>query len=370
MRKRVNHTGRRMISGFIACAIFCVVPLATAQVYDDGSNVRQPASGEYLRPEAYDYAFDPYDSDWDPWGYETAVGSSWRYDRYGDLRAYRTDQRYDRYDGLYGDRYGDRYGDLYDDEDLYGYVYEEEGYVSPFEDRDVEYGYFRDPATGERQYGWHRDEVLPGQRIVAPRDRRRDMRRERDNRVAFSGVVIELTRYTGRTDNQVHLLARLRQDDGSYERVALGPAGGAGGVREGNQISGVGERGILRGRPTILADRIQLDGVYFGIERHDGRKVRSYVGEMVTLSRVRLEELGGVHLMGPMRLDDGQTVRVLLGPLSDVRKTNLQSGNRVEVWATEGWVGAVPTLIAEQIEANDRSVVTDYPRDRYQYELQ
>lgn len=262
---------------------------------------------------------------------------------------------------------------------VYGYEAPERPGISPFEQRDWQYGYFYD-RSGDLEYGWYYEPLASSDRIITPHERwpqersgrrpgtgsAREMPGPPEGRIErFSGTVEETVTATDRTSNTVHLIARVREPDGVYRAVALGRLATTD-IREGDWIEGFGIPGTIQGQPVILASRVSSGGDTQVIRENTGRPARNYRGELISVRYRRLAGLRGIHMIAELLAGTGTVQTIVLGPMDSTPP--LEVGDMMTVWARPVMLDGLPALVAEQLAADGRTFNVHYSRDLSEFE--
>jgi len=360
--KRVSREhGCAVWPGLLIAILTAGSGIAPAQM-NDGERKR-------LNPGArYEYGYDPYNGTPEPLGYAAQGYSTDTYNWF--VRPKPLPEQA----SISGDS-------------IYGYVGSDDmdERVAPRARDNWEFGYYYNRRTGRLEYGWHY-EAPPLERTVA-----RPARREQwtppplgyvepsDRQLAapaptapepqlrrFAGEVIDLATRTGRTDNRVYLIARIRQPDGTFQAVQTGPMGTAS-VRVGDWIEGFGDPEVIQGRPMILARRISIGGTWYTIPDTAAPEPRNYVGEVVGFEPVYLRNSRDLQIVADIRIGNS-TRPVLLGPAVDLPPQEQLWESQVQFWAREGTLDGLPILVASQLDLPGRTLRLQHEEGRYAFE--
>lgn len=179
---------------------------------------------------------------------------------------------------------------------------------------------------------------------------------------------------------QPHQLVRLQLDDGRNVYADLGPAGNLRNqdiqINRGDQIQVTGKAAMLNNRPVIFATRLETDQGNVTIQRRMQplmqqvgggtgarmqtagyqmeQKLADLKGTVVskeTITFGQSEPYALVHL----RLDDGQTALVNLGPERELKDTPVQRGDQIEVQASEVDLFGQRVFHAKELMTNGRT---------------
>lgn len=87
-----------------------------------------------------------------------------------------------------------------------------------------------------------------------------------------------------------------------------------------------------------------------------GGNMQNVSGRVKTLKRVNLVGMDRKQAIARVQTQSGRTARVYLGAADNLRKIDLQEGDRISVQGHRGKVNDKGMLIARQIRANDRQI--------------
>lgn len=159
-------------------------------------------------------------------------------------------------------------------------------------------------------------------------------------------------------------LAHLVTDQGQTERVALGPEQQLErlDLEDGARVSIAGYRGEINDRPVIVAEQVAAGGDTVRINRQrPSEALRRFHGQVLQTRTTRLRDHDERFVIANVRLDDGPTMQVILGPQSKVRRLDLQEGDEIALLAQQARLNRQAALLAQQIAANEQVVRIDTP---------
>lgn len=344
------------------CLSFIVVaPLGLASAQEVRTPAAQRPSRLFDRTGAvYEYGYDPYDGRMDSRafaarGYSTYAESFFSAPRLASQSLTRTPQP---------------------PAEVFGYVEPEATAAgpSPYEQGTI-FGYFYDPETGDLEYGWHdaqtsaarqppREEIRPPtpvdwraldrDRLRQPAPRFEETGRTGRDLEQFRGQVVEVTSYTDRTSNRVHLIARIRQPDDTLRAVEMGPFATTS-VSKGDWVEGFGPRDVIRGTPVIRARHVSVNGLWQAVQDTSSSEVRNYAGEILRLRSAPLTHRPGSQTIADVRVTASTVETVILGPTAIIREQVQPTvGAQIAFWARRGTLDGLPALVVSQIDLGTR----------------
>lgn len=397
--KKQTVTAGFLAIGLALLMVFCGAAFAQSQ-YDYGDQYRGDTSGS--RDTGYDYR------DWD---------DDWQYNRDQRQGYHRNDRRdtgygvdYDRYrDRNYGGDYQSRTDRQYDrrmdpryqsDRDRsrggrdYGY-----GDRREYDQREYEWGRHRQP-----QYGKRDDRLRDYDYMMDTRQRRGGQDRYRDYRGAAGegysgqrgysrGYYEEQKPRSKRSANQFdrvegkvrdvkaialtglgekHVIVRLDTEDNRTAKADLGPEKRVSDLKlkEGEPIVIMGTPGTINDRPMLMAHWVEIGDKRQAIKRPQDRNLKRYSGRIVKTKKTTFGEDSPNHLMARVRMDDGTTTIVNLGPEKELQNTlNIEKGKSFSMLARPVNINGQRALVAEVLNVGDRTVDIDWEkvRDKSRY---
>lgn len=370
IQRSVHETGR-VVAGVGFALSLMVLPVAGWLPVVKGEDRRPLGAPDVprVRPAVpadrmseYEYAFDPYT--WrtarvqrlEP-GYLPPRSDVWLYPSIPEMTR-----------GL-GQAPRVAVGDPAPEAPVYGYVDVETQEPGPPEAREP-WTYYYDRA-GRLRFS-RQVEVQPFEeplpRPPAVRSPAWDVREEPTPQVeSFEGRVIGFSTVTSPTDNRVHVVARIEQPNGVLVSVQMGPIESLQ-LQRNDWLEGFGTHGVLRGRPTILARRVAVNGVWRTIQAHVTREIRDYSGEIRDIQVVPIQEIPEPQGVAQLRLDTGGIERALLGPVERLQREGLRIGDRVTLWARAGTLNGTPVMVAQQLEFDGRRLQMAYDPQRMAFD--
>ncbi len=157
--------------------------------------------------------------------------------------------------------------------------------------------------------------------------------------------------------NERHALAKVKTQDGTIARVDLGPQRQIKklDLKKGDQVVLMGSGGKINDIPVFLAQRIQTDGRTLNIARAPGKEMHRYNAEVLN---TRTASFSGKNLpdqqFARVRLENGRTTIVALGPASDMTGLNIQPGQKIAMLAHTADIQGKRALVADEVFAGGK----------------
>jgi hypothetical protein len=165
------------------------------------------------------------------------------------------------------------------------------------------------------------------------------------------------------------LIGRVQTQDGRVAKVALGPQNQLKNLnlQEGDQVAVLGKVGAINDRAMLIAYDVRANGNTIRVNRPPGvQGLRHFSGEIEKTRTAKLRNVDQKQTVARVRLDEGPTMDVILGPQSDVQRLNLQQGDEVAFLGYQARLDRRPALVAEEVAAHNQIVKNDLP-DREQF---
>jgi hypothetical protein len=165
------------------------------------------------------------------------------------------------------------------------------------------------------------------------------------------------------------LIGRVQTQDGRVAKVALGPQNQLKdlNLQEGDQVTVLGKVGAINDRAMLIAYDVRANGNTIRVNRPPGvQGLRHFSGEIEKTRTAKLRNVDQKQTVARVRLDEGPTIDVILGPQSDVQRLNLQQGDEVAFLGYQARLDRRPALVAEEVAAHNQIVENDLP-DREQF---
>lgn len=156
-----------------------------------------------------------------------------------------------------------------------------------------------------------------------------------------------------------HVLAVVQTDHGLDRRILLGPTGSARavGATVGDRITAVGEPRIVEGTSVLLVDSFERLAQRSG--RSSGRQGQWYHGRILDTRLLRPFGDEQPNLLATVRLDDGTTSQVDLGPVARLPRREIQPDDRVTLMARVRNVNGEPWLMADLLRLRSETMQID-----------
>lgn len=180
------------------------------------------------------------------------------------------------------------------------------------------------------------------------------------------GTVKEMKTVSLAELDQAHILARVQTRDGRVAKVDLGPKKKIRrlGLGKGDQVTIHGTRGTINDRSVLMAYGVETGNQYVSIERPRDKNLKRYNGQIMDARSVSLGEGGSDVLMARVRLDDGNTTIINLGPKKDLQeKLSVKKGKDVSLLARSARIGGKRALVAESVQIGGKNLDVDWQRE-------
>lgn len=232
-------------------------------------------------------------------------------------------------------------------------------------------GQDRQDRQGRQQ--WQQDQFAQGQRWQ--QDQFRQGRRGQDwmgyqgqpgQRARKHRIQGELTS-TKTVDiigmDQSAVVGKIQMENGKEVPVLLGPENKIDDMDldEGDRVTVFGTAGMVNDRSCLVADRLKLeDGKTVSVNLPDAQRIRRFDGEIQETRTGTCKRTGEKHQFVKVRLENGRTTIVDLGPKDDVSDADLQSGQFISFLAKPTMVNGRPALKADQFRSGGETFDTGY----------
>lgn len=273
------------------------------------------------RPDTFDYGID----------YRERVGGA-RESRYGTARQERDWQwQRDR------DRYRTRRPDEFD----YGIDYRE-----------------RVGGSREKRMG------VPGFSGRGYFEERKPQSRRSPGRVdRIEGKIREMNTVTLTGLDEKHVVVRLDTDNDRTAKVDLGPEKRFSNLEleKGDTVVILGTPGTINDRSMLMAHWVEIGDKRYTIKRPQDMNLTRYTGEIIKTKKTRFGDETPEHLMARIRLDDGSTTIVNMGPEKELRNAlEIEEGKTFSMLARPVNINGKRALVAEVLNVGDRTVDIDW----------
>ncbi|MFW5640162.1 MAG: hypothetical protein ACOC0H_03240 [Thermodesulfobacteriota bacterium] len=195
------------------------------------------------------------------------------------------------------------------------------------------------------------------------RDRQSRQQMRRGDRI--QGSIKEMKTISLSKMEEDHVIARIQTREGQVAKVDLGPEQKLSdlNLKKGDQVTVHGITGSINQKPVLMAHGVEAKGQRVSIKRPQDMKLKSYSGQIMKTKKTDLREGTPTVLMARIRMDDGNTTMVNLGPEKELRnQLDIQEGKRFSMLARPAKVEGRTGLVAEFIKIGDNSVDVDWQK--------
>ncbi len=191
-----------------------------------------------------------------------------------------------------------------------------------------------------------------GQRQQASR---RQSRRQMDQ---VQGQIQEMTTIKLADFDENHVIARIRTRQGQTAKVDLGPEKKINelNLQKGDQITVHGRSGTINEKQVLMAFRLDSGDQRVSIRRPGDKSMRRYSGEILKTRTVTMGQKNEQLVLARIRLDNGTTTMVNLGPTSQIANLNISSGQQVSMLARPVNISGRRALVVEQLQVDGKKV--------------
>jgi hypothetical protein len=287
-----------------------------------------------------------------------------------------------------GDAYYDDDYVYYDDAYLYDDDYADWDYYTD-EDDTADYDYWdsrrdddaprragRDRGADRSYYRYSYDDQARDRAQRDRADRQRDRMdrqgdRQRMRTTQLRGELEAWQRKNIQGQRDAHTLVRMTTENGRSAIVNLGPNVDLGrlNLEEDDRVAVRGVRGSIDGRPVLMAQQIRVGDRTIRMnnwqpqqasqqrdrDRQDMRQTQLR-GELEAWQRKNLEGQRDAHTLVRMRLENGRSAIVNLGPNVDLARLDLEQGDRITVQGVRGMINGRPVVMAQRVGVGDRNI--------------
>jgi len=149
-----------------------------------------------------------------------------------------------------------------------------------------------------------------------------------------------------------HTFAKLRLESGKSQVVNLGRNLTLDKIdlEKGDTIRVAGKRGSVKGRDTLVATKIKVDGKDYNVGRED----RNYVlaGKIKDFTKTKMGKKGD-HLMVRVDLKKGKDMLVDFGPNATLKDLDISKGDKVHINGRRAQVDGKSILVAQAISVTN-----------------
>lgn len=240
----------------------------------------------------------------------------------------------------------------------------------------------RDPQAQRQQkgqqiliigYDLNRDGRSDLYYFVTPADYNRLSRahdQQRRQNVTLQGEVTETRQVNIKGQQDKHRLIKMKTDRGQEVMVNLGPKARLSDMdlRRGDQIRVQGRVGTINGKNVLMAKSVRSGNQTHNIARQgqlfDSPRDRSasIQGEIEQVKQFNMKGQQDAHNLARIRMQDGQSVVVNLGPKRNLRDLQLSEGDRVTIQGRRGKIDGKTVVLAEQIRSNNQTARVNWDR--------
>ncbi|MEW6249025.1 MAG: hypothetical protein AB1716_00115 [Planctomycetota bacterium] len=179
--------------------------------------------------------------------------------------------------------------------------------------------------------------------------------------------------------NRTHLVALVQLDTGATKLVLLGPLQNLRNldIQPGERITFRGIPGTVDQQPALIAHQVRAQGqtawtnvqlrnfnsadsyreAGFG-SSEQAWQTRNYTGQVTDVRMKYFTQADRPHVVARVKLDQGGTKLVNLGPVDNLRNCNIEPGEQISFNALRGNIDGQPALIAKHVQAPGQTVAT------------
>lgn len=165
------------------------------------------------------------------------------------------------------------------------------------------------------------------------------------------------------------LIGRVQTQEGRVAKVALGPKNQLEklNLQEGDPVTVLGQVGAINDRAMLIARDVQANGDTVRVERPPAAQgLRHFSGEIEKTRTAKLRNVDQKQTVARVRLNEGPTLDVILGPQEDMEKLNLRQGDQVAFLGYKARLDRRPALVAEEVAAHGEVVKNELSdRERF-----
>ncbi|KAA5545477.1 hypothetical protein FYK55_07465 [Roseiconus nitratireducens] len=188
---------------------------------------------------------------------------------------------------------------------------------------------------------------------------------------SVEGKIVEkrMEDFAGIDGKQV--IARVKTDDGRTAKVCLGPASKLKplDLQQGDRVSVQGERGRINGKTVLMAQKVSSGGDNVSVELPSSRFLKRVRGEVLQSRKAKFRGQDERHVVARVRLVNGKSELVNLGPVSKLNSLDLENGDRVSLLVRPGRINGTPAMIAEQVRNDGETVELPRPDDQKRFRM-
>lgn len=198
------------------------------------------------------------------------------------------------------------------------------------------------------------------------------LEQEREGRSGFEtveGTLKEKKTVSLAEMDERHVIVRINTRDGRTAKVDLGPEKKISdfNLKKGDRVKVWGTQGTINEKQMMIAHRIEADGRRISINRPQDRNLRDFAGTILATRKSTFGDRGPEHLMARIRMDDGTTTIVNLGPEQELRnRLNIEKGKTFSMLARPVNIDGKRALVAEVLRVGDQVIDIEWRQVRKQ----
>jgi len=162
-----------------------------------------------------------------------------------------------------------------------------------------------------------------------------------------------------------HVIARIRTQNGQVAKVDLGPERKISdlNLQKGDQVTVHGITGSVNQKPVLMAHAVEAKGQRVSVKRPQDLNLKSYSGQIIKTKKTSIRKGTPTVLMARIRMDDGNTAMVNMGPEKELRnRLDIREGKRFSMLARPVKINGRNALVAEFVKIGDNSVDVDWQK--------
>lgn len=195
------------------------------------------------------------------------------------------------------------------------------------------------------------------------RGRRSRQQMRRGDRI--QGSIKEMKTISLSKMDEDHVIARIRTQNGQVAKVDLGPERKISdlNLQKGDQVTVHGITGSVNQKPVLMAHAVEAKGQRVSVKRPQDLNLKSYSGQIIKTKKTSIRKGTPTVLMARIRMDDGNTAMVNMGPEKELRnRLDIREGKRFSMLARPAKINGRNALVAEFVKIGDNSVDVDWEK--------
>lgn len=166
--------------------------------------------------------------------------------------------------------------------------------------------------------------------------------------------------------DEKHVVARIETRDGRIARVDLGPEKKIRelDLRQDDRVRILGTPGTIDNRPYLTAHYVNTDQQQVRINRPQDKGIRNYTGRILKTKPARFGDRETDNLMARVRLGDGTTTIVNLGPEKALKKhLDVTEGKSFHMLARPALIEGKQALVAEALSIGGKTYDVQWDKE-------